>query len=70
MNFYKAFNLTVEKFVLDIDNICLACGLSKRKVLLFCGGFDTDILTVEALLKAMSLETKRYFMKLVIDDTD
>ena len=67
MHFFRAFNLTAKHFNIDLDELCRSSGISSKKLVVFCGGFDTNITTVERLIAAMTMEAKRYLMQLVIE---
>lgn len=66
-HFYQAFDATVRKFDLDIDEIAESSGIPSARLALFRGGFDAKIDTVETLLTAIPIEAKCYLMELIIN---
>lgn len=66
-HFYQAFDATVRKFNLDINEIAESSGIPSTRLALFRGGFDAKVDTVETLLAAMPIEAKSYLMELVIN---
>lgn len=67
IHFYQAFNATVKKFDLDINEVSKASGISPSKLRLFRGGFDTKIDTVESLIAVLPNEARSYLMETIVN---
>jgi predicted transcriptional regulator len=67
VHFYQAFDATVKRFNLDINEVSSSSGIPVSKLVLFRGGFDTKIDTVENLLAALPVEARTYLMELMVN---
>ncbi|WOD37254.1 hypothetical protein [Nodosilinea sp. E11] len=71
MDFYVAFNKTLNRFDLKAIDLARKTDLSMQRVSQFKDGFNVRVDTLQKLLEVMPQEAKRYMLTLVAEgETD